>query len=416
MKFVNKNAGKRLFAALALVGVSSMAMAADTIRIASVDAMSGPVGNLGTDTYNAEQIAVDEINAAGGIKSMGGALLELVPYDTESKVQTGQLQTERAISEGAVMILGTAQSSVTMGTTTVAERAKIPHIVTGSAADSITDRGYKFTFRILVTSTLVASTYVQKLEEIFAQYGRKPESVVVVFEDSAYGQSNSKRYTKAFGDAGIKYQELSFKTGSTDLSGLASRLRRVDADAMIYAGYVKDVVTLVEALREADVNFDYVNTSVGTTDPAFMKAIGADDAEGYIGIQYFNPNVSAPGNPDGPQKFYDSYRERFGRDPGLTSAMGYTAVRIAYKALEATGSTDPEALRAVLADLELRPEDGHILPYESVKFDETGQNVNANSPWAQIINGRLEIVAPAENATAKPLLPMPTWAEKEAKR
>ncbi len=377
--------------------------------------MSGPVGNMGLDTIRGEQLAVSEINAAGGIKSLGGAKLDLVTYDTESKVQTGQALVERAISEGAVAILGTTQSSVTMATTTVAERAKIPHVVTGSAAPEITERGYRYTFRILVTTKLTGATLVSYLRTCFESSKVPLKTLVNVYEDSAYGQASTANYRPVIEAAGLKYLDFSFKTGSTDLSGIALRLKRTPADAVIFSGYVKDGVTLVEALKEGDVNFPLFNTTIGITDPAFMKAIGPKDAEGYVGTQYFNPNVKPKGNPDGPRKFQEAYSKAYG-EPGFLSAVGYTSLRTLAKAIEAAASTEPSKIRDALAVTEFLPEDGHILPYPKVKFDEAGQNIFANAPWAQLIGGNLEVIAPAEYATAKAIVPMPTWSEKSRHR
>ena len=178
---------------------------------------------------------------------------------------------------------------------------------------------------------------------------------------------------------------------------------------------MKDGITLIEALKEADVNLPFVNTTIGITDPAFMKAIGVKDAEGYVGIQYFNPNVKPKGNPDGPRKFQDAYTKLYG-EPGFLSAIGYTSLRTLAKAIETAASAEPDKIRDALAKTELLPEDGHIMPYEKVKFDESGQNIFANAPYAQIINGNLEVIAPAEYATAKALIPMPTWSEKGKRR
>lgn len=142
-----------------------------------------------------------------------------------------------------------------------------------------------------------------------------------------------------------------------------------------------------------------------------MQAVGVRDAEGFAGLHYFNPGVRPPGDPGGPQRFQDAYARQFGL-PGVLGPLSYTGLLVVAKALEDAGSTEPGRLRDALAAVELRHEDGHILPYAMVKFGADGQNLYANAPYVQLIRGRLELIWPVEYATAAPLLPMPTWQEK----
>lgn len=395
----------------ALVAIPATARADAPIRVAAVDAMSGPLGHSGLDTTRGEQVAADEINAAGGIRAMGGRTLQIIRYDTAGQAAIGQAAAERAVAEGAVAILGTTHSAVTMATTAAAERAGIPHIVTGSATPEITARGYRCTFRVMTTSDIVFDSLMPSLQAMFQARGLSLASFVTAHEDSGFGRFATARHRSVAEKAGVSYASVAFPSGAAAMSAVASQLKAVGAQVIHVAGYASDAVTLVRALKESGVDSALVIPSVGVTDAAFMQAIGERDAEGFAGLQYFNPNMRPAGNPDGPRRFQDAYARQFG-EPGLLGALGYTAVRTLAKALEDAGSTEPGPLRDALAAVELRPEDGHILPSSMVKFDAAGQNCFANAPQAQVIRGRLELVWPLDHATAKPELPMPTWQEK----
>lgn len=387
------------------------AEAAEAIKVAAVDAMSGPLGYSGLDACRGAQVAVDVVNAAGGIRSLGGRRLELVPYDTRSDAGTGQAAAERAIAEGAVAILGTTQSSVTMATTAVAERAGIPHIVTGSAAPEITARGYHYTFRVVATPDTVFASLFPMLQQLFHAASTPLRSFVSVYSEPALGRFYSDKLRPLSQAAGVEYADVLIEPGTVGWAEAASRLKALLAQVVNFEGYASDAALLVAALKAADANAALLIPSIGVTDAGFMRMVGAQAAEGFASLCYFNPGVRPPGNPGGPRGFYDAYTRRFGQ-PAMLGSLGYTGLRTLAKALDDARSTEPRKLRDALAAVELRHEDGHILPNAMVKFGANGENLYANAPYVQLIRGQPELIWPLEYATAKPALPMPTWREK----
>lgn len=391
----------------------SMAQSSRAIRIANIDALSGPAASLGVEQERGVRIALDEINAAGGIKSMGGAKLDIVNYDTQSNVQTGQAQTEKAISEGAVAVIGGAQSAPTLTVSTVTERAKIPNIVGAASAGDITARGYRYTFRLGVPPVLAAKPMGDDLQHYFRGSNQQLKTLIYVYEDGAFGQSTLGTYQKLSEAYKFKLEALSFKTGSADLSSLVSRVKRIEAEGLVFIGFLNDGITFTEALREANVSFPYMNLGTSIVEIPYIKAIGWKGMEGFVGYQYFNQNLKPKGNENGPKKFMDAYKAKYNGEPAFTTVFGYTLVRTLAKALENAGSTDPEKLRDAIAKVELLPRDGHLMPYSMVKFDETGQNMNANIMTVQVLKGHFDVITPVDFATAKPLMPAPAWAQKK---
>jgi branched-chain amino acid transport system substrate-binding protein len=407
---------KKLAAATVAAGFTlwaSAAAAQATIRVANIDALSGPAASIGVGQEQGMRIALDEINAAGGIRSLGGAKLEVVNYDTQSTVQAAQSQAEKAISEGAVAIIGGAQSAPTLTVSTVAERAKIPMIAGTAAAQEITTRGYQYTFRLGVPPSLSTRSVGDDMLYFFKSSNRPLKTLVHVYEDGPFGQSVQAIYSKLAEQYGFKLETMSFKTGSADLSGLASRLKRVEADGMVFTGYTPDCITFTEALRESNISFPYMNLGTSLIEDAYVKAIGWKSMEGFVGYQYFNQHLKPKGNEGGPVKFYDAYRKKYGAEPPFTASFGYTMLRTLAKALNAAGSTDPQKLRDAISKVELTAADGHIMPYSAVKFDSTGQNLNGNIMVVQALKGRFDVITPVDYATAKPLVPVPAWSQKK---
>jgi len=384
--------------------MASSAYAQDSIRIASVDTLSGPTSAISQGVSRGLQLAVEQINAAGGIKALGGAKIELVEYDTQGKTDLVQSQAEKAISEGAVALIGMAVSGVALPATTVAERAGIPALTSSAVADQLTQRGYKYTFKILSSAAMGRDNIANYLKHFFSGE-LKLTRLIHVHEDGAFGQSVEEIiYKPLAGVLGYELVSMPFKSGSADMSGLISQLRRQEAEALIFTGYGPDAITFVNSARQARVHFPYFDVGINIQDKNFLATVSAENRDKLIGYQFFNPVVRPVGNEDGPAEFDKAYRARWGEAPALHSANGWTSMMVMAKALEQAGSTDGAKLRDALSAVEFTPADGHILANPSVKFDETGQNINYTMLTVQQAGENVVPVWPSDFATADIIL------------
>ncbi len=143
-----------------LMVVPAAAIAQTTIKVGNILPLSGPSASVGLQNKQAQDMAIQEINDAGGIKSLGGAKIQLLYADSESKPEKGVAEAERFINTETVNILtGAWNSAVSYPVSAVAERYGIPFLVPVSVADKITEQGFKFTFRIAAKdSSLPIST------------------------------------------------------------------------------------------------------------------------------------------------------------------------------------------------------------------------------------------------------------------
>ena len=134
-------------------GVPTLLRAAPkTINIGSVQPATGPLAVIGQGQRRGNQLAIDYINAMGGIKSLGGAKLELLLGDSESKPEIGRSEADRLIKEGAAMMTGPFQSGVAMAIATLCEQRQVPFVMDVAALDAITQKGYQYTFRVFITA------------------------------------------------------------------------------------------------------------------------------------------------------------------------------------------------------------------------------------------------------------------------
>ena len=146
-----------------------------TIKIGSVQPATGPLAVIGQGQRRGNQLAVDYINSMGGIKSMGGAKLELLLGDSETKAEVGRSEADRLIKDGAVVLIGAFQSGTGMAIATLAEQRQIPFVMDVAALDAITQKGYKYSFRIFPTVTTFGKTACQYIQQMITERKVTPE-------------------------------------------------------------------------------------------------------------------------------------------------------------------------------------------------------------------------------------------------
>ena len=143
------------------------------VIIGHIHPLSGFLGYLGNQLKNGCELAVEEINAAGGIKSLDGAKIKLLTADSEGKPDLSIPAVEKLDREGVVAVTGCLQSSVTIVATQVAEKQRVPFVVSVAVADNVTERGFKYTFRIQPNAAQMGAQTVQYISEIAKQAGSR---------------------------------------------------------------------------------------------------------------------------------------------------------------------------------------------------------------------------------------------------
>lgn len=173
-------------------GASNEGAKADEVLIGVLYPTSGSLARLGGAALKAVELAAEDINAAGGIKSLGGAKIKLEIVDPGDKPETAKSATERLIQNKKVSALtGDYSSSLSLVTSEVAERAKIP-FVTASVSDNLTSRGMKYLFQISPKGSMFGNTQVKFAKEYLVEKLGKQPKVAIVFEETSYGTSTAE--------------------------------------------------------------------------------------------------------------------------------------------------------------------------------------------------------------------------------
>lgn len=400
----------RKFLAVALTGIMAVSMLAGcgtdasvssgsaekTIKIGSVHPLTGSYAYEAQAIVNAQQLAIDEINAAGGIASMGGAKLELVVGDSQASADVGASETERLISEGVSAVTGTFQSGVTLTCMQKAEQNQIPFVVTVSNNVAMFENGFEYCFRIQPNADVYAENFIEYISELKTD---DINTAVLINEDSLTGTDTGDIIAANIEATGIKLLDrITYSASTSTLSTEVTKLAELKPDLLITIGYFADTSLLVKELNERGISFKLVCgvSNGGISDSKFVSDFGSS-VENFMDLNYrFNPNS------DKTAALLESYKNTYGDDMSVHAVWGYESIYVIADALERAGSSDPTALRDALKTTNI---EDHVLAQQgAITFDEKGENVNAAGVLIQIQNGKHVVVYPEEFAEAEPII------------
>lgn len=381
--------------------------AASEVFFGAIHPLTGGLAQDGSFLQNGIDLAVSEINDAGGIGCLNGAKLRVEHADSQGKPEVGQSEAERLANAGAVALLGTYQSAVTLNATQVAEREQVPFIVTVAIANQILERGFKYTFRIQPNQTQMATGLLEQLKNLKTASGEPIKTAFIIHEDSLFGTGFADLLKKISGEYGVEIIGTApYKVaGLTDLTTELARVQSANPDIAIAIGYLADGILMARTAQELKLTPPLVGVSNGAfSTQQFVDQVGP--AAEYIIDANYHYDASNPKAIE----VRDRYKSRFGSDMPTHAVMAYEAVYVLKDALDRACSTDRNAVRDALAATSFAD---HILPYQGpIEFDETGQAKNARSVILQVQNGQILQVLPEALAEAKPIFPPPAWDQR----
>lgn len=371
-----------LLSAVLIMAFAGQVLAADAIKVGNIIPLSGPSASVGQQGKNARTLAVEEINAAGGIKSLGGAKLEMLYADSESKPEKGVSEAERLINTEKVNVLtGCWNSAVTLPVTAVAERYGIPFIVPVSVNDKITERGFKNVFRIAAKDSWWTRDQFQFLKEIQAETGEKVESLAFVYENGDWGKGMAGSWAKLAKEQGYKVVlDEAYPSTATDLTAVANKIKRAKPDVLMLVSNAADAILLTNTLAEYRVKPKAIVASGGGhADPSFLEGVGKN-AKYIYDIVEWETDINKPGV----KEVNEKYKAKYGTNLTGEAVDAYLATYVLADALERAASTDPAKIREALASSNYNSGQGMIVGYDAVVFDKNGQNKNAALVMVQI--------------------------------
>jgi branched-chain amino acid transport system substrate-binding protein len=354
-------------------------------------AQDGEYGKLGAE------IALNEINAAGGIKSMGGAKLEMVFGDARSNPEGGTQEVERMQGEGVAAIIGGFASPIVLAASQAASGYNIPYLVDVGVSDQIINRGLKNTFRIGPGFGTVTSAALENLVKLNDAAGKPAKTVVIVHEDGLFGSGMAKLLGAQLPPRGFEILEtIAHPTPSRDMSNVALRIKALNPDLLIPSSYYSEFVLLARTLQQQRIKPKgiYAVLNGAASNFRFVKEFG-EAADLVMDCNHW----ADPRKPKTAE--VRKLAEQNGRFWLYNTALNYSAVRLLADAIERAGSADRGKITDALAASTFAD---HIMPYGPTKF-VNGQNMGAAPVNTQVQKGEIKVIFPGDFAEAKPIFP-----------
>ncbi len=385
-------------AAAALVASPAVLRAqAAPIKIGILQPVTGGLAQDGEYGRLGAEIALNEINAAGGIKSMGGAKLQMVFGDARSNPEGGTAEVERMQGEGVAAIVGGFASPIVLASSQAASRYDIPYLVDVGVSDQIVNRGLKNTFRFGPGFGAVTAAALDNLVKLNDAAGKPAKTVVVVHEDGLFGSGMAKLMGAELPKRGFEILEtIAHPTPSRDMSNVALRIRALNPDIVIPSSYYGEFVLLARTMQQQKIKPKgiYAVLNGAASNFRFVKEFG--EAANFVMDcnHWADPRKAKTAE-------VRSLAEKDGRFWLYNTALNYSAVRLLADAIDKAGSADRGKITEALAASTFAD---HIMPYGPTKFIN-GQNMGAAPVNTQVQNGDIKVIFPTEFADAKPVFP-----------
>ena len=367
---------KRIMLAAALAaGVSASAHAQGPVKFAFIGELSGAGAVSSTNFRDGALMAIDEINAKGGIL---GRKIELKQYDTQTNPGTARAQMQKAIDEEPYAVLGPIFSGIVKVSMTIAAQAETPQFMGGEASD-LTQQGNAYLFR--------TSFGQQASMPKIANYIRdtvKAKSVAVVWVNNDFGKGGRDNFLKEMNARGIKVAaDISTESGQTDFAADVVKAKAANAEAIfVYVNEEESARFLREARKQG-----IAVPLIGETTLLGQKVIdlagdAANGARGHVGLSADIPVKAV-------EEFKNKFNARFKYLPDHNGIKGYTGVYAAVFATRKVGKLDRKALAKTLHGMTISPKDEPGILIETT-WDDKG-DIDRISFIAEVIGGKQKI-------------------------
>jgi branched-chain amino acid transport system substrate-binding protein len=402
---VSRRAFLETGAAGAAVAAGTLAMPAvlraqaPAVKVGILQPITGALAYDGQQGRMGAELAIRDVNAAGGIKALGGAKLEMVFGDARSTPEGGTQEVEKMQADGVVAIVGGFASPICLAATQAAARYDLPYVVDVGVSDQIVRRGLKNTFRFGPGFGTCATQALDNLVRINEAAGKPARTVVLVHEDGLFGSGLAKLMAAELPKRGFEVLEtIAHPTPTRDMSNVALQIRAKNPDLVIPSSYYGEFVLLSRTMQQQRIRPKgiYAVLNGAASNFRFLKEF--PEAASYV------MDCNHWHDPRKPKSLgLRKEVESGGNFWTYNIPMNYSAVLLLADAIERAKSADRARIIEALASSAF---DGHIMPYGPTKFVE-GQNAGAAPVNTQVQGGDIKVIFPADFADAKPVFPVP---------
>jgi branched-chain amino acid transport system substrate-binding protein len=399
---------RRTLLALPLaLAMGGAAAAQSEVKVALIAPMSGPWARQGDLMLKGANLAIEHINAAGGIKAMGGAKMKLLVFDAGDSVEKAKNAAQRMVAQEPDLVGATGSwlSSFTLGVTEVTERADLP-VLTLSYSDQITARGFKYVFQTSMpggAQAVAAMPAILKLAE--AATGKKAATVGIIQDNTAASVS----FAKPMREGGLQKLGLrlvvdeTFTPPLSDCTPLIQKVRSSRPEILLLLPTaISDDKMCVEKMSEMGLGkgrVPVISNGAHIGGPDMLKNSTKEIVEGLMTVV---GNWPAKGH----EKIGEEFVKKTG-EPWITqdSLSTYGDMWIFKEALEKAGAADKKKVAEAIRTMDSRDGSAKFFPGGRMKFDDQGRRVDADLVIVQWQNGLPITVYPEASAVAKPIWP-----------
>ena len=317
-----------LLAALLISSGVNHAGAADEILIGNASSLTGTAAQYGISTYEGLEVAMEEINAAGGV--LGKKIRILKGDDSGDPRQAVNVVQKFISKDNVLLIIGAELTGTTRVTAPISNTAKMVQFTASATGAGLTDN-VSYVFRNALPEAYAIPFVVEAAKKKF-----KLGSVVVIYSYNLdYSVDLTKIYEKSLAAAGIKIQDkISYAEGDIDFSAQVSKLKALKPEAVVMTGYYQESAQMMIEMRKQGINCPILGSN-GFNDPKILDLAGKA-MEGSVWASGFFPD-----NPDPRVKnFVAKVQEKYKKKPNQFHAQAYDAMRIVAEAIKRAGVTE----------------------------------------------------------------------------
>jgi branched-chain amino acid transport system substrate-binding protein len=380
-------------------GLPLAAAAQNTIKIGVITSLTGSQAAFGAAHRNGYSIALDEINAKGGVL---GKKIELDFYDDQSKPDQAVQGVSKLVDQDhVVFLLGAYSSENTKAIINPVTTHQIPLLIPTATADNVMDSKSPWVFRICAGATEYAKAWIE-----FLKKNGNPKTMVIVYEKTNFGQANMQAMKDAAAAAAINVLSTEeYEAKAPDYKAVLRRVKDKNPEVIYFCSYLLDATTLMRQSQEVDLNPKYY-TAAGTGFSAaeFPTPQGAGkNAEYTLSVSQWLPEAPWPGS----KEFDAEYFKRTNTHPQYHAMQAYQSLMTAVQAMSNAKSLDAAKVRDALKAINVKTS-----AFGPIRFDANGQNQHPVL-ITQIQGGQYRVVFPADVAQAKPVIPTPQWSKRQ---
>ena len=368
------------------------------VKIGVLHPVTGALAYSGQQCREGALMAIEDINKAGGIKSLGGAKIEAMLGDAQSTPQAGSAEVEKMNEAGVSAVVGAFASAICLATTQTAAKYNLPHVVDVGVADQIVERGLKNTFRFGPGYKKCAEIAVANLHVLNTAAGKPARTVMIIHEESLFGTGTANLLSRELPGYGYEVKEVVKHANPTrDFNNIVLRMKQINPDIVIPANYYNEYALLVRTMQQQRVVPKAIYSVLGgaASSYKFVKEF-PEAANGIIDCNHwFNPRDK--------RSFELKKRaEAKGLFFSYELFMTYTAMMLLADAIDRAKSTDRAAIIDALASSKFS---SHIMPYGETKF-VNGQNQGAQPLMTQVAKGDIKVIIPRDYREIDPIFPL----------